>query len=131
MKTGNRSNALLVELLIVVMFFMLAATVLLQVFSAAHTQTQKAGMEIRALNEAQNIADRLYAAQKVEAELTGLGFSREGEIWALDGEEYRIEVTSNWEEREQGRMRVQQVRVSAAGETMLTLPCSRYEEGRQ
>ena len=29
MKTGNRSNALLVELLIVVMFFMLAATVLL------------------------------------------------------------------------------------------------------
>ena len=32
MKTGNRSNALLVELLIVVMFFMLSCTVLLQVF---------------------------------------------------------------------------------------------------
>ena len=30
MKSGNHSNALLVELLIVIMFFMLAATVLLQ-----------------------------------------------------------------------------------------------------
>ena len=43
MKTGNRSNALLVELLIVVLFFMLAATVLLQVFTGASDQGTRAG----------------------------------------------------------------------------------------
>jgi hypothetical protein len=42
MKNHSHSNALLVELLIVVLFFMLASTVLLQLFTAARTQSQRA-----------------------------------------------------------------------------------------
>ena len=50
MKSGSRSNALLVELLIVVMFFMLSSTVLLQVFATARTQSDRAALMIQALN---------------------------------------------------------------------------------
>ena len=62
-RSTNRSNALLVELLIVVMFFMLSATVLLQVFAAARNQSRQAERMIGALNTAQNVADELYAAE--------------------------------------------------------------------
>ena len=51
MKSGNRSNALLVELLIVVMFFMLSSTVLLQVFSTARNQSRRAELMTDALEE--------------------------------------------------------------------------------
>ena len=119
----------MVELMIVVVFFMLAATVLLRVFAAAHDQGRQADIRIRALNEAQNVADRLYAADDPEAVLAGLGFAMEGEDWVLEGEDYVLYATSRWEDREQGRMLIQQVRAEAAGETVLSLPCSRYEEG--
>ena len=131
MKAGNRSSALLVELMIVVVFFMLAATVLLRVFAAAHDQGRQADIKIRALNEAQNVADRLYAADEPEAALAGMGFAMEEETWVLAEEGYVLYVTSRWEDREQGRMRIQEVRAEAAGETVLSLPCSRYEEGRR
>ena len=130
MKTGNRGNALLVELLIVVMFFMLASTVLLRMFSAARDQGRQAELMTRALNEAQNVADTLYAAADPEAALESLGFVREGEAWALEGADYTVLATSSVEDREEGRMRAQAVRVTAAGETVCSLPCSRYEEGR-
>ena len=62
MKTHNRSNALLVELMIVILFFMLSATILLQVFAASTNQSRNADITTRALTGAQNTADRLYAA---------------------------------------------------------------------
>ena len=64
--------ALLVELLIVVLFFMLAATVLLQVFTGASDQGTRAGKTTQALNAAQNVAERLYSAADAEKALTFL-----------------------------------------------------------
>ena len=69
MKSGNRSNALLVELLIVVACFMWASTVPLRFFSTARSQSALSGQLTQALNAAQNLADRLYAAP--DAVLTG------------------------------------------------------------
>ena len=42
MRTGNGSKALLIELLIVLLFFMIAATVLLQLFSTARNMSERA-----------------------------------------------------------------------------------------
>ena len=55
----NRSNVLLVEILIAVLFFMLSATVLVRVFVTARNMTVRAGVETRALAEAQNVAEAL------------------------------------------------------------------------
>lgn len=129
MKGGNRSNALLVELLIVVLFFMLASTVLMQVFAGASDQGFRAGYTTRALNTAQNVADQLYAAADTEAALADMGFTRADKTWTRDDDDFTLVVTSAEEERAQGTWRSQMVEVRIAGEPLLTLPCSRYEEG--
>ncbi len=134
MKTGNRSNALLVELLIVVMFFMLASTVLLQVFSTAHNQISRAGIRTRALNEAQNVADRLYAARTQEDEgavLAHLGYSSdESGTQALEKDGYTLTVHFDSQAREAGNMRLYTVEAYQADELLFTLPVARYEEGQ-
>ena len=127
MRGGSRSNALLVELLIVVAFFMLAATLLLQVFAASRRQSVRAEMIAQVIGEGQNVADRLYAAPDAEACLTELGFTREGETWSLTGEGWRVEAEVSQEEG----LRRQQVTVyedSQDGTVLLTLPCSRALE---
>ena len=67
MRSKNRSNVLLVEILIAVLFFMLSATVLVRVFVTARNMTVRSGVESSALAEAQNVADALCAADDVDA----------------------------------------------------------------
>ncbi|MBQ9264371.1 MAG: hypothetical protein IJ189_09210 [Clostridia bacterium] len=134
MKAGNRSNALLVELLIVVMFFMLSATVLLQVYSTARAQSARAGMLTEALNEAQNVADRLYTAQSpAETNETlkqmGFAFGAAGDA-RLEKGEYSLLVYSSTEDREAGLMRLHEVEAYQGDERLFTLPVSRYVEAR-
>ena len=53
MRNNNRSNILLVEILIAVLFFMLSATVLMRVFVTARNMTVRSGVEAAALTDAQ------------------------------------------------------------------------------
>ncbi len=80
MKTGNRSNALLVELMIVIMFFMLTTSVLLEVFAKARKMSARAELLTNSLVIAQNTADRLYAADDPEKTLTEMNFSKDGDL---------------------------------------------------
>ena len=128
MKSGNRSNALLVELLIVVMFFMLSATVLLQVFSTTRSQSNRAGMLIEALNESQNVADRLYGAQDAEAALLEMGFISQSGEWRLEKNGYTITVTASEKSAPNGVMNRFEVRAVQNDEALLTLPVARYWE---
>lgn len=56
----NQLNTLLMEILIVVLFFALCSTVILDVFVGAHNQSVRAGAQADALTAAQSLADRLY-----------------------------------------------------------------------
>lgn len=131
MKTNNRSNALLVELLIVVMFFMLSATVLLQVFMKTRGQSIQAGAIDDALNEAQNVADRLYTVSGGDSEeaLKSMGFDFDAAGGSfLEREEYRLQVYRNTEDREAGLMDLYQVQAYQGDELLFTLPVARYRE---
>lgn len=128
MRSGSRSNALLVELMIVVMFFMIAATVLLQVFVSSRQQSDRAELITYAMAAAQNTADQLYAAQDPEALLGTLGFVQENGIWVLPAENYQLEASVSEEPGESGLFRRQSVRVTANGEILYELPCSRWQE---
>ena len=128
MKSGNRSNALLVELLIVVLFFMLSSTILLRVFSTAHQQNVRAGAITTALTEAQNVAEGLYAADDVEAELRKMGFELKENVWAREAEEMTLEVSSAHEETAAGILRRQEVRALMNGEQLVALECAQYRE---
>ena len=128
MKSGSRSNALLVELLIVVMFFMLSSTVLLELYATSRNQSARAGALTQALNEAQNVADRLYTAKDAEAALKEMGFEKAGEDWTKSGSVCVLKVTSSTESTAAGTLLRQQVSAVQNDETYFTLPVARYQE---
>ena len=131
MKSGSRSNALLVELLIVVLFFMISATVLMQIFSAARMQGEKSGWLSQASSDAQNLAEKLSASQYPKSVLSDLGFvpADENETqWKLEGDGFLTEVTYAEESLEYGLLLRQQITVYKNGELMIELPVAQYQE---
>ncbi|MBR6186827.1 MAG: hypothetical protein IKQ41_11270 [Clostridia bacterium] len=130
MKSGNRSNALLVELLIVVMFFMLSSTVLLQVFSTARSQSRRAELMTQALSSTQNLADRLYMAADLKAELEALGFEKNEDGWIKESPEYTVTVTGIENEGTPGEILRFQVQATEDGSPLVTLPVARFQEVR-
>lgn len=127
MRSGGRGNALLVELMIVVMFFMLTTSVLLEIFAKSHQMSSRAELITESLVTAQNMADRLYSAEDPEALLAEMGFTRSEDRWSLPTENALFEVVSTPETGEAGTFRRQEVRVITDGEQLYALPCSRWE----
>ena len=74
MDKSKRMNTLLVEILIVLFFFMLASTVLMDVFAHARQLSATAQARSTALEEAQNVAEQLYAADEAHEPLQEMGF---------------------------------------------------------
>ena len=127
MKTESRSSALLTELLIVVAFFLLASTVLLQVFAAARERSAQAERISAAVAEAQNVADSMYAGADSEETLRALGFTDSGETWTRDDGDFLLTVTEERTEEAGGVMLHRSVSAAAPdGELLLTLPCSEW-----
>lgn len=133
----NRSNVLLVEILIAVLFFMLSATVLVRVFSTSRLLTVRSGVETLALTEAQNIADELYASEDPEAMLTNKNFVSSHGAWTRDYGGFTLYVTSETVPTEAGELWQGEVRAffkqrdpdkaRQADEEMFALPCARYK----
>ena len=128
MRTHNRSNTLLVELMIVFMFFMLSMTVLVRVFAASRIESEKAGLSDAALAFTQNVAERLYASDDIEKELRGMDFIPDGDVWMLDTGRFTVKVVSSAEETTAGRLLNQTVQAYSGDELLFALPVSRYVE---
>lgn len=126
MERNNHLSTLLVEILIAVLFFALSATVLMEMFVAARSQSVYAGVCDEALAEAQNIADRIFAAGDAQALLSQAGFSQEDGVWTLGRQDYDLTVALDEKKTEVGMMRRAEVSARRGEETLLTLPCSRY-----
>lgn len=136
----NRSNVLLVEILIAVLFFMLSATVLVRVFVAARNMTVRAEVETQALAEAQNVAETLYASEDQDAALEALSFTQYHGVWTRSEKLYTLYVEGGEEPAEAGsywrgtvrafynNRNVEQVRPE--DEELFALPCTRYREGQ-
>ena len=138
MGSRNRSNVLLVEILIAVLFFMLSATVLVRVFVAARNMTVRAGVETQALAEAQNVAEALYAADDPEAALEGLKFKLYHGAWSRSDGDYTLYVEGETKPVDAGVSWVGSVRAfyhsrnvnqtRQEDEELFSLPCVRYRE---
>ena len=137
MGNRNRSNVLLVEILIAVLFFMLSATVLVQVFGTSRNMTVRAGIETQALAEAQNVAEALYAADDQEAQLDELGFISYHGAWTRDYGDFTLYVNGETAPAGADEMWNGEVRayyrdpgatdVRQADQELFTLPCSLYK----
>jgi len=95
MRNRSRSNVLLVEILIAVLFFMLSATVLVRVFVTARNMTVRSGVESVAIADAQNVAEALYASEDVDATLGEMGFFSLHGAWSLDRGDYTLYVAGS------------------------------------
>ena len=137
MRNRNRSNVLLVEILIAVLFFMLSATVLVRVFVAARNMTVRSGMESVAVADAQNVAETLYAAGDVEKALAEMGFRSSHGTWTLDRGDYTLYVDGKAETTEAGELWSGTVSAfyklrnpdaaRAEDEQLFSLTCTRYK----
>ena len=126
MRERSRANTLLVELLLVIFFFMISAAVLVQVFADAKLKSRTAHATNATMLEAQNIAEDLYAAEDPGAVLAGYGFTAEGDAWVLQKEGYQLKVTFREEETASGTLKTYDVAGIEGEKTLLTLPSTRF-----
>ena len=126
MKEGSRANALLVELLLVIFFFMIGATTLVQLFADAKHKSIQAKEINQSMMVAQNVAEELYGSDDPEATLKALGFT-EGETgWTWTNDGYTLTVTREDKETEAGVLLTFNVNASGDGKDFYTLPSTRY-----
>ena len=126
MREGGRANALLVELLLVILFFMIGSTTLVELFANAKHRTIQARATNTAIMEAQNVADDLYGADDPDAALKALGFSEADGVWTLEEDEYTLKVTQQEEAAEAGVLRTFTVSATGDGADLFSLPSTRY-----
>lgn len=137
MRNKSRTNVLLVEILIAVLFFMLSATVLVRVFATARNMTARSSVEQRALTEAQDVAEMLYASQDVDATLEELQFASSHDTWSKDCGDYSLYVFGGVEPTGAGELWVGKVSafyklrnpddVRAEDEELFSLSCVKYK----
>lgn len=102
MKKTQGMNALLIELVIVLFFFVLSFTVLAQVYAYAYRTEKTAALQNEALFEARNITARLRSADNPEEMLLSWAGEKTEEGYYLEREGYRLLVTCDAEKREAG-----------------------------
>ena len=135
MKDRSRANALLVELLLVIFFFMISAAILVQVFADAKLKSRTAHATNASMLEAQNVAEDLYATNDPDAVLADYGFAAQDDGWVLEKEGYYLRVSLSEKETEEGILRTYEVSGTEKihdnsgnekEQILLTLPSTRY-----
>ena len=126
MKERSRANTLLIELLLVIFFFMCSAGILVQVFANAKLKSKEAHVINASMLEAENIAEELYHTDDPEALLASAGYTAGNDGWELQKEDYVIRVALRTEETEAGTIRTCEVSGISGDKTLLTLPSTRY-----
>ena len=126
MKEGSRANALLVELLLVIFFFMISAAILVQVFADAKLKSRTAHATNASMLEAQNIAEDLYAAEDPDAVLNAYGLAEKDGAMILEKDGYFLKVTVREQETESGVLKTYDVSGVEGDKTLLTLPSTRF-----
>lgn len=126
MKDSHRANTLLVELLIVILFFMLAATTIVELFATARQKSRTATIRTEAVMLAQNMADELYLSEDPDSVLNAYAFKQEENGWVFDKDSYQINVTKEEDKLTNGTLRKMEISVSADDQVLFTLPCDKY-----
>lgn len=107
-------HSLLVEIMMALLFFALAAAVLLQMYATAYHQSDEAALLSDVLLHAQNLADECYLAETVQDA-------------CIEADGYTLYVTVTQEQTAYGALRKAIVTARTAdGDTLVTLPCTRY-----
>ena len=130
MKKHSTANILLIELVLVILFFMLCVSVIVEMFGLARVKRAYARAGSEAMLIVENLEERLACAEDAGAELERAGFSlREGR-WILEKDNCVITAEETEEKTEAGALRT--VLFSAEqknGTALFELPAVHYLPG--
>ena len=126
MKSRSRSNTLLIELLLVIFFFMCSAGILVQIFASAKLKSRTAHTINASMLEAENIAEDLYASDDPDTVLASYGFTGQDGSWELQKDGYLLKVVLKSEETETGTLRSYEITGVQGEQTLIPLPSIRY-----
>ena len=130
-RESGRANALLVELLLVIFFFMISAAILVQLFADARHRSIQARAATAAIAEAQNCAEDLYAEDDWESYLEKSGFTRDdqNDRWMRKDNDYTLFIKKDFkpiDEGKTGEIRTFQITGFGDGKDLFTIPSTRY-----
>lgn len=126
MGKSSRLNTLLVEILIAVLFFALASTVVLESFVAARSQSRLAALYDEAAADVQNVADELYASGDYDSALESAGFAFENGGWRLPREQYTLLAATMEENAGAGKLVTAGISAAVEGKLIITVPVTLY-----
>ena len=130
MKKHGTANILLVELVLVILFFMLCMPTIVRCFGNARLKSDYAQASTEAAAKTENTAERLADAADAAEELERNGFVLEGDSWVFRTEGYTLTAAPSEEKTEAGVLRT--VLFSAEtgnGTRMFELPAVKYIPG--
>lgn len=130
MKKHSTANILLMELLVVILFFMLCVSTLVEIFGLARNKSLFARAENAAMLRIENLESALQGAEDFEAELTKNGFEKAEEGWALKEENFILRLAEEEEKTEAGTLRTFLFKAEQInGEPLFELPTVKYIPG--
>ncbi len=130
MKTG-RGNTLLVELLVVILFFALSQTIVLQVFTKAQQINHESEATHRALTQARDVAETLAVSDDAQAALAQMGFTADASgLLVAQGDGYRLTATVSSLTQTTGSITTVTLTAIQHGAEVFTFPATRYKGGK-
>lgn len=126
---NSRGNMLLIELVIVLIFFSLSQAVILQVFGMAQRKTEQSRVTNAALAMAQDVADALCFADSPDDALLSMRFAGADGRYVYDGGDgFDLYADVGREETGAGAMLTVSLRAVRGDRELFVLPAARYAE---
>ena len=129
-KRHSTANILLIELVLVILFFMLCVSTIVEMFGLARVKSAYAKASCSAMLAVENLEERLAGAENAGAELEAAGFTAADGRWVLEQDGYTITAAETEEKTEAGILRT--VEFSAeqkTGRKLFDLPVVNYLPG--
>lgn len=122
-----QGNILLIELLIVILFFSLSQVLMVRVFASAHEKSRGSVQLRHALMVCQDVAEQLSASDNPDALLLRLNFTGEsGSYFRCEEQGFDVYVHCAEEETTAGTLCTATITAQKDDREILTLPVSRY-----
>lgn len=121
-----KGNMLLIELVIVILFFSLSQVVIVQVFAGAQGRNVSNSRMNHALAETQDYIEQLTGAKEPEDVLLSMGFGGSDGSYSLPMDGYEIRADVRRLSQPEGDLVTVQFTAMNGAEEMFTLPSVQY-----
>lgn len=122
-----KGNSLLIELIIVLLFFALSQTVVVSMFAASNEKAEKSNILSSALIFSESIAERLCIEENPDTVLLENGFAGgDGMYTYTDPHGFDVQITLRRENKVAGEMMYIDVTALHEGNNLFTLPVQNY-----